>query len=466
MNKCIKIILLTFCFCFAIHVYAQEKIHSVRPGDTFESIAAKYRIDVTSLKNANPLIDACHVGADLIIPEVLELSQSTYVPAVYKDGDPYLMMADGLVLMKEGKYSRAKKTFNKLLKIEEIPEAYYYRGLCYYKKYRWKPAYRDFYQVSRNTALDPAMRKDASELYEYTYAKHQEKVENRKAAWAEAGKAVGVALLAVGTVAVGVMSENMMSGSTGTGYGTESSFYSTSSSNHVSPTFASMSSAEFDNYVTSQLNGLMAMTIVQHQQQEMNEYQQFSYYNKKGDGSDYTYQEYQALKGQALMQMKEEGVDVVADMREQQRQNRIDQEEQRKKDKAARFEKMGYKAPASTQTNSSTPKATSSDSKMSATTLSLDDNNSSDKEEEKLDSRQQFKRGKVSSEDYEEIRKITLYERNGDSHRSRMNNIPLCRKGANYYVKIGDKYYNVNYSNWLRFNRQIVYGSTALYFDL
>lgn len=483
MSKCVKIILLIFCFCVGIHSSAQEMIHSVRPGDTFESIAIKYRIDTTSLKNANPLIETCHVGAKLIIPQTLDLSQSTNAPVVNDlvdvndHVDPYLMIVDGLELMTRGKYSKAKKVFNKVLKIEEIPEVYYYRGLCYYKKYRWKPAYRDFNRVSKNTKLDASMRKDASELYEYTYAKHQEKVERRRAAFAEAGKALGVALLAVGTVAVGVMSENMTSGNSGTGYGTASSFYSNSSSNYNAPNFASMSSGEFDNYVTSQLNGLMAMTVAQHQQREMSEYQQFSTYNKKADGSDYSYQEFQAFKGQALMQMKEEGVDVVADMREQHRQNRIDQEEQRKKDKAAHFERMGYNAPTSTRSSSSTTKSTSYISTGSNTpsgsnhrekTLSVDDDKrkSAPKEEDKLDSKEQFKNEMVSSDDYKEIRKITLYERHGSSYKSRMKNVPLCRKGAYYFVKIGGVYYNVSYSNWQQFNREIVYGTQALYFNL
>lgn len=88
-------------------------------------------------------------------------------------------------------------------------------------------------------------------------------------------------------------------------------------------------------------------------------------------------------------------------------------------------------------------------------------------DDKKLDSKIQFRQGKVSSDDYDVIkRNVTLYIRNGDKARPFMHNKELCRKGASYYIKLNNKYYLVGYSNWNRFNRSIMYGATSVYFDM
>lgn len=79
--------------------------------------------------------------------------------------------------------------------------------------------------------------------------------------------------------------------------------------------------------------------------------------------------------------------------------------------------------------------------------------------------KQQYRNGTVSSDDYEYVKKVTLYRRDGDKAKAVFRNQDLVRKGAQHYVLLQGKYYLVNYSNWGRFNRDIMYGTNALYFD-
>ena len=79
--------------------------------------------------------------------------------------------------------------------------------------------------------------------------------------------------------------------------------------------------------------------------------------------------------------------------------------------------------------------------------------------------RQQYRAGTVSSDDYEYVKKVTLYRRDGDKAKVVFRNQDLVKKGAQHYVLLQGKYYLVNYSNWGRFNRDIMYGTNTLYFD-
>ena len=90
------------------------------------------------------------------------------------------------------------------------------------------------------------------------------------------------------------------------------------------------------------------------------------------------------------------------------------------------------------------------------------------KKEAKADNKknkQQYRTGNVSSDDYEYVKKVTLYRRDGDKAKVVFRNQDLVKKGAQHYVLLQGKYYLVNYSNWGKFNRDIMYGTNALYFD-
>ncbi len=465
--------------CVVIDLAAHnERTHLVRPGETYTSIAKKYGVTLDELRKCNSLISECHTGALLVIPETAishqEVSKSINtkspksksvsrsVAKNFKTAEnPYVLMQQGLIEIKDCDYASAKKIFTSVLKIETIPEAFYYRGLCHYKKEHWKLASRDFYNAYYDSELDASLKDDAKSLYTVSKSRHEEKVERRREAWAEVGKILGETLLVAGAVAADVAMQ--------ASYGTMSTSYSSPSS--YSSGFsgvASMSNSQFSSYIDSQLTGLLAMTISQAQQQEMAQFNQFRTYNKKSDGSDYTLDEYRALQGQAIMDLKEQGIDVIGEMREQQRQNKLHEEELRKKEKAERFERMGYDAPASTKSpaSSSSSQRSSSDKASATSSKSASVSSSNYGNSDKQDPKQQYRNGMVSSEDYDEIKKVTLYRRNGNSSSVSRSNVPLCKKGAYHYIKIGDKYYSVNYSNWQSYDRQILYGTTILYFNM
>lgn len=94
-------------------------------------------------------------------------------------------------------------------------------------------------------------------------------------------------------------------------------------------------------------------------------------------------------------------------------------------------------------------------------------NSNARREGDESDSKLQYHIGTVSSTDYKIVKyNVTLYLRDGDKAKPYMHNKDLYRKGATYYIKINNKYYLVGYSNWSRFNRAIIYGTTSAYFDM
>ena len=86
-------------------------------------------------------------------------------------------------------------------------------------------------------------------------------------------------------------------------------------------------------------------------------------------------------------------------------------------------------------------------------------------DEPKLDAKQQFKSSPVSSEDYQRIKTVTLYYRDGNNARKLDINAELCKKGAFMYVKIGNKYYPRMSPNWSRFRNAIIYGNVQIYYN-
>ena len=323
MRRAIKLLVLLCSLSAAINMMAQTTVHNVRPGDTFESVAARYGVAVEALIQANPYTQKCYVGAQLMIPSVeksvpaknndkqtsgatisLEkkvqpvasntVAKKPVTPAAVKNEDqpldPYELIDQGVALMGDGKYLKAKRAFTKALKIKSLPEAYYYRGICNYKKSKWKTAYKDLYIAKGSSSLDSKMKKEASQLYSKAYDYHKEKVERRRETWAAIGEAVGTTLLAVGAVAA----ETMVAATSYGDYSSYNSGYSPSMSTSASLPAQDMSYLLDPNYAMAQV-----------QQAEYQEYQQVrqSYQQM---GKDLTLDEFRQIKGQAIMMSNQE----------------------------------------------------------------------------------------------------------------------------------------------------------------
>lgn len=192
------------------------------------------------------------------------------------------------------------------------------------------------------------------------------------------------------------------------------------------------------------------------------EYQDFCLYNKKANGSNYTYSEWLTLRGQAIMNLKGQGYDPIAEQKKINEQQKTDFAEQRKNDKKAWFAKYGYDTTSESSRDAEKTLTTDNTSLISSGTKS---SNSNIIATENIDSKEQYKSNEVSSDDYHFEKHVTLYIRDANSNRIMFSNKDLCKKGAKYYVKIDNKYYLVNTQGGWGFNSSIIYSNTKLYFD-
>lgn len=230
----------------------------------------------------------------------------------------------------------------------------------------------------------------------------------------------------------------------------------------------------------SQLNQLIDPRFAAQQvmNREIMEYQEFCRYNKKPDGSNYTFDEFWALKGESLLKMKEQGIDLVAEQREYNENARKEWRKEMELDRQRRLEEAKAflnKTAPSTSSKGVISTSSSAISQSPSSTIKVDAMNKPVSQtstiapkapkDNNLDSKQQFKTGMVSSDDYTKIKNVTLYWGDGNKPVVMMKNVELCKKGANTYIKIGNTYYSTNLSSWNKFSHSIVYGAKPLYFN-
>ncbi len=209
-------------------------------------------------------------------------------------------------------------------------------------------------------------------------------------------------------------------------------------------------------------------------QQYWSRYMEFCRYNKKPDGSNYTYSEWCAIEGEMINNAKQQGFDIIAEQRAINEQMKEDFKEQRKADKAAWFERMGYDAPASTgvtsksKTSSSSHNESVANKTVESSTPSYTSGNSYNNDNEKeLDAKQQFKSDPVASSDYQDThRKVSLYLRTSQTNRVKFSNKTLYKKGAFYYVEISGTFYQVYAGGNWGFNSYIMWAHDRLYLNI
>ncbi len=333
-------------------------------------------------------------------------------------------------------------------------ESHYLRGLAYLKNDKLKKAQKEFntaielIDVSENPGLYDNIVDCVLEVEEI----RRQKRERRTEIWTGVASMVlqtGVA--AYQTYAQAEYTNNMQKrGVTPSGVVTDPSKISSSDlSPLLDPRFAAQ----------------------QAYAREYAEYLEFCRYNKREDGSNYSFYDFQAYKGQLLLNLKEQGIDLVAEQKEINTKLRQQMREERAKDTERRFKEMGYNYTShiSNSSNSSTnTKNTSSNTtnnKINSTSVSNQTNIIYSTEKD-LDSNEQYRRDPVASEDYQEIRKdITLYYRDGDNALEYKRNVTLYKKGSNYYIKLDNTFYPRRAPNWLRFRNMIHYRDGLYYND-
>lgn len=111
---------------------------------------------------------------------------------------------------------------------------------------------------------------------------------------------------------------------------------------------------------------------------------------------------------------------------------------------------------SATQTQGTTPRTTTADQ-------------AAQEEDEHYDAHQQNKNGNLntSSDSYDYKKRVTLYKQDGSKYRSFKTNIELYKKGATYFIKIGNTFYPADgvYTR-AGYNMRIVYGGNGLFFRL
>lgn len=191
-------------------------------------------------------------------------------------------------------------------------------------------------------------------------------------------------------------------------------------------------------------------------------------------GINLTIDEWRTIQGQALMDLKAQGIDLIAEQNERNRKNRqefresLDQERRERlnliKEDAARK----YGANFSNTSSSNSPRTLSSTNNRNSNNVPLNNGsfqNQSSYNAQQNDSRQQYKREDVSLDDYKFEKHVTLYIREANRNKIMFSDKDLCRKGAVYYIKIGNTYYLVNQQGGWGFNSSISYGHQKLYFN-
>jgi len=365
---------------------------------------------------------------------------------------------DVYTLLSKGDYKLSKAKASFLLEEEPNAELFYLRGISSYYLGDHKNALKDLNEsLNRlNIEINPGLRDEVAECITAVEQSIAIKKEKRNQIWAQ----IAGTVLQAGAEAYSMYQQ--------------AELVKYRQSHGMSPSGVVIDPAKLPE---SDLNRLIDPNFAVQQvlNREMQGYQQFCRYNKKQDGSDYTLDEYRALQGQAIQLAKENGYDIIAEQRKQMEEDKKWREEQRQKDKERWFARYGYDI-SSSKSSTSQSSTTSSDNESevirSSSSYSSNSTSSSNEqftskkheEDQKLDSRQQYKSDPVSSDDYQRIKSVVLYYRDGDKAREWIK-ADLCKKGAYMYVKIGNTYYPRRSPNWQRFRNAIIYGHQQYYYN-
>lgn len=176
---------------------------------------------------------------------------------------------------KKKDYKAAIRYYGLALEINPNDEYLYYnRGAAYYNREKYKEAISDFQRCVNVQNCNKDIKVKAKKLIEDANKLHEEKIQRRSTV-------IGGIMLAVLGVTVGVLSGNLYDNSDS--YNTQNSTYSNTMNQQ-------------------QLNQLLdpRQAMMQVEAQNRAEYNQFCRYNKKSDGSNYTYEEWQMIKAASM----------------------------------------------------------------------------------------------------------------------------------------------------------------------
>lgn len=331
-------------------------------------------------------------------------------------------------------------------------------------------------QIDEYGAADYSLRKEWDRQARENEEERRRKKEQRRNFWTNFGNALAQSALGY----LGMQSQHMMP--MGAGYNMPSSTYNQT----AGPLAQQMSQPGYFNNVYQEL---MFTSMVQVQQQEMWEYNQ-ARQGALAMGKDLTLDEWRYQRGAAIQALKEQGVDIIAEQNERNRQNNREWRESLSQDSKDRLQKIKdynqMKYGTSSGSSSSSPTNRKSGQLSHSTSqrnnasnynttsyprTSTNRNNSvsnANTQTKPNDSHQQYKNGNknISSSDYTYIQRVTLYRQDGSSFRVAKQNAELYEKGATEYIKIGGTFFPAqNPGKVTEFRKRIVYGGIGLYYN-
>ena len=335
-------------------------------------------------------------------------------------------------------------------------------------------------QIDEFGAADYSLKHNWDRQKREREEERRRKKEQRRTFWTNLGNTLAQSALGY----LGMQSQTMMPM---TGVYNTYSTPSFSSNQNIGPLAQQMSQPGYFNNVYQEL---MFTSMAQVQQQEMWEYNQ-AHQGALAMGKDLTLDEWRLQQGAALMALKDQGIDLVAEQHERNRQNNREWREslsQDSKDRIQRikdYSQMKYGISSSSSSSSSTNRksgqlshSTSQGNNASnynttsypQTSTSRNNNSVSNANTQTKpnDSHQQYKNGNknVSSSDYTYIQRVTLYRQDGSSFRVAKQNAELYEKGAAEYIKIGGTFFPAQPPGKVtEYRKRIVYGGVGLYYN-
>lgn len=235
-------------------------------------------------------------------------------------------------------------------------------------------------------------------------------------------------------------------------------------------------------YFQQQQQQLLQLSMNQVQWAEMQEYN-VTRENYQRMGRDLTLNEFRALKGQAIANLKEQGYDIIAeqkaindDMRDFNRSQMNSGKENVERIKKQNANKSKVVAtnttnptPKSSTSNSSTKSSTGAKPSPTSTTSGTKTNNVSQNKasDSSSDAHEQYKKGNLNTQKSaygDKIKNVSFSVKDGASYRSVNLHGELYKKDGQHFVLIGNSFFKVEHSGG-SYNSYIIYGAKAHYFN-
>lgn len=251
--------------------------YTVKRGDTMESIAKKYNISVSELKFYNPYLD-CYIGVELEIPFHGSANEAKENIVIYENA----YINEGIFYFDQKDYKKAIKCFDQIIKSGEAPLfAYYKRGLAWYNRGKYMQAMEDLSFVMKNDISH--IYPDAEDFYKWSQESQVRRDSEKSQAWSDF---FGMLSSAVAPVVEQISPS---------GYNSVPVYPTLYPSTGPStPNLPVISTKGMTNPSPNIMNTMPSSTISTRNYKE--EYEEFCRTHKKPNGSDYSFEEYLAIR--------------------------------------------------------------------------------------------------------------------------------------------------------------------------